>query len=124
MTLLTTVCTARLVPLTVLCATFFAVITVLFATFLAVRTGPASTLLIATAKPSMIEKNAFIVLKIRCRGLACAHPIVAFALHCPFASRTYLVNERAYIGIVALRFFDLHSIGEESILSARGGAAW
>ena len=38
---LTTVCTALLVPFTVLCATFFAVIAVLFATFLAVRTGPA-----------------------------------------------------------------------------------
>ena len=63
---LTTVCTALLVPFTVLCATFFAVIAVFFATFLAVRTGPALTLLTATAKPSMIEKNAFIVLKIRC----------------------------------------------------------
>jgi len=51
------------VPFTTLCVTFFAVIAVLFATFLAVRTGPASTLLTATAKPSMIEKNAFIVLK-------------------------------------------------------------
>ena len=40
-TVLTTVCTALLVPLTVLCATFFAVIAVPFATFLAVRTGPA-----------------------------------------------------------------------------------
>ena len=38
---LTTVCTALLVPFTVLCATFFAVIAVFFATFLAVRTGPA-----------------------------------------------------------------------------------
>jgi hypothetical protein len=38
---LTTVCTALLVPFTALCATFFAVIAVLFATFLAVRTGPA-----------------------------------------------------------------------------------
>ena len=38
---LTTVCTALLVPFTTLCATFFAVIAVLFATFLAVRTGPA-----------------------------------------------------------------------------------
>jgi hypothetical protein len=38
---LTTVCTALLVPFTVLCATFFAVIAVPFATFLAVRTGPA-----------------------------------------------------------------------------------
>ena len=40
-TLLTTVCTALLVPFTALCATFLAVIAVLFATFLAVRTGPA-----------------------------------------------------------------------------------
>ena len=63
---MTTVCTALRVPFTVLCATFFAVITVFFATFLAVRTGPASTLPMATAKPSMIEKNAFIVLKVRC----------------------------------------------------------
>jgi len=38
---LTTVCTALLVPFTVLCATFLAVIAVFFATFLAVRTGPA-----------------------------------------------------------------------------------
>jgi hypothetical protein len=38
---LTTVCTALLVPFTALCATFFAVIAVPFATFLAVRTGPA-----------------------------------------------------------------------------------
>jgi hypothetical protein len=52
------------VPFTTLCATFFAVIAVLFATFLAVRTGPASTLLTAIAKPSMIEKNAFILLKV------------------------------------------------------------
>jgi hypothetical protein len=39
--LLTTVCTALLVPLTALCATFLAVIAVLFATFFAVWTGPA-----------------------------------------------------------------------------------
>jgi hypothetical protein len=38
---LTTVCTALLVPFTALCATFLAVIAVFFATFLAVRTGPA-----------------------------------------------------------------------------------
>jgi len=38
---LTTVCTALLVPFTVLCATFLAVIAVFFATVLAVRTGPA-----------------------------------------------------------------------------------
>ena len=38
---LTTVCTALLVPFTVLCATFLAVIAVFFATCLAVRTGPA-----------------------------------------------------------------------------------
>jgi hypothetical protein len=60
----TTVCTARLVPFTALCATFFAVIAVPFATFLAVRTGPASTLLAKTAKARMIEKNAFMVLKV------------------------------------------------------------
>lgn len=60
----TTVCTALLVPFTVLCATFFAVIAVFFATCLAVRTGPASTLLKQTAKAIMVEKNAFIVLKV------------------------------------------------------------
>lgn len=38
---LTTVCTAFLVPFTTLCATFFAVIVELLATFFAVRTGPA-----------------------------------------------------------------------------------
>src|SRR5438552_17903437 len=61
---LTTVCTALLVPFTVLCATFFAVIAVLFATFLAVRTGTACTLIAEMAKASMIERNTFIVLKI------------------------------------------------------------
>jgi len=61
---LTTVCTALLVPFTVLCATFFAVIAVSFATCLAVRTGPASTLLKQTAKAIMVEKNAFIVIKV------------------------------------------------------------
>jgi xanthine/uracil/vitamin C permease (AzgA family) len=39
--MLTTVCTALLVPFTVLCATFFAVIAVSLATCRAVRTGPA-----------------------------------------------------------------------------------
>jgi hypothetical protein len=62
---LTTVWTARLVPFTVLCATFLAVIAVFLATCLAVRTGPASTLPAQTAHASMIENNAFIVLKIR-----------------------------------------------------------
>ena len=38
---LTTVCTALLVPFTAPCATFLAVIAVFFVTFLAVRTGPA-----------------------------------------------------------------------------------
>jgi len=61
---LTTVCTALLVPFTVLWATFFAVIAVLFATFLAVRTGPACTLIAEMAKASMIERDTFIVLKI------------------------------------------------------------
>ncbi|PYI98294.1 MAG: hypothetical protein DME98_04935 [Verrucomicrobia bacterium] len=61
---LTTVWTALLVPFTVLCATFFAVIAVSFATCLAVRTGPASTLLKQTAKAIMVEKNAFIVIKV------------------------------------------------------------
>jgi len=37
---LTTVCTALLVPFTALCAAFFAVIAVLCATFFAVRAGP------------------------------------------------------------------------------------
>ena len=60
----TTVWTALLVPFTVLCATFFAVIAVFFATCLAVRTGPASTLLKQTAKAIMVEKNAFIVIKV------------------------------------------------------------
>ncbi len=60
----TTVCTALLVPFTVLCATFLAVIAVFFATCLAVRTGPASTLLKQTAKAIMVEKNAFIVIKV------------------------------------------------------------
>ena len=60
----TTVWTALLVPFTVLCATFFAVIAVSFATCLAVRTGPASTLLKQTAKAIMVEKNAFIVIKV------------------------------------------------------------
>jgi len=40
-TLLTTVCTALLVPFTTLWATFLAVTAVFFATYLAVRTGPA-----------------------------------------------------------------------------------
>jgi hypothetical protein len=52
------------VPFTVLWATFFDVLAVLFATFLAVRTGPASTLAAEMAKARMIEKNAFIVLKV------------------------------------------------------------
>jgi hypothetical protein len=60
----TTVWTALLVPFTVLCATFLAVIAVFFATCLAVRTGPASTLLKQTAKAIMVEKNAFIVIKV------------------------------------------------------------
>ena len=60
----TTVCTALRVPFTVLCATFFAVIAVFFATFVAVRTGPASTLAAKTAKARMIEKKAFMVLKV------------------------------------------------------------
>ena len=63
--ILTTVCTALLVPFTVLCATFFAVIAVSFATFLAVRTGPASTLPAQTANARMTENNAFMVLKFR-----------------------------------------------------------
>src|SRR5205809_4592403 len=41
---LTTVCTALLVPFTALCATFLVVIAVFFPAFLAVRTGPASRL--------------------------------------------------------------------------------
>jgi hypothetical protein len=73
---LTTVCTALLVPFTVLCATFLAVIAVLFATFLAVRTGPAWTLIAETANARMIEKNTFIVLKYRKQHVARAYPLI------------------------------------------------
>jgi len=69
----TTVWTALLVPFTVLCATFFAVIAVFFATCLAVRTGPASTLPMQTANARITENNAFIVLKFRNSGIACAY---------------------------------------------------
>ena len=64
---LTTVCTALLVPLTALCATFLAVIAVLFATFLAVRTGPACALwTLPTQRPNArnTENNAFMVPKV------------------------------------------------------------
>ncbi len=60
-------------PFTTLCVTFFAVIAVLFATFLAVRTGPASTLLTATAKPSMMIGS-------------CLEPIVRENMHSRFFS--------------------------------------
>ena len=74
--ILTTVCTALLVPFTVLCATFLAVIAVSFATCRAVRTGPASTLPAQTANARMTENNAFMVLKFRNRGVGCAYAIL------------------------------------------------
>ena len=61
---LTTVCTALLVPFTALCATFLAVIAVLFATFLAVRTGPAWTPPTQTPSARNIENNVFMVPKV------------------------------------------------------------
>jgi hypothetical protein len=59
---LTTVCTALLVPFTTLWPTFLAVCTLPFATFFAVLTGPASIVPTETAHARIIEKNAFIVL--------------------------------------------------------------
>ena len=59
---LTTVCTALLVPLTTLWPTFLAVCTLLFATFFAVLTGPACIVPTETANARIIENNAFIVL--------------------------------------------------------------
>src|SRR5260370_42360543 len=49
---------------TALCPTFWAVSAVLFATLAAVWTGPASALPIERANARMIQKNAFMVLKV------------------------------------------------------------
>ena len=93
----TTVWTALLVPFTVLCATFFAVIAVFFATCLAVRTGPASTLLKQTAKAIMVEKNAFIVIKVslltrRMRLLVVDNSRIKAAQHCRTREKTAIAR--------------------------------
>ena len=86
----TTVCTALLVPFTTLCPTFLAVSAVLFVTLAAVLTGPASTEPAETAIARMIEKNAFMVLKV---SLLPAHVRVRLPISPRWRMRAGMVDE-------------------------------